>query len=168
MAETVDDDHGERRSLCDRLQYRVDLPIRDVGNCHQVGGGLVPQLGGVCDHVDGLRDLVRIEGDPDHVEGAFRCRDEVRLPVALARVRHGCQFEPGGLRVVAPHDAAEILIVAMPPGSEVVGRKNSLRILVADLHVVDAGINACLVNGAYLLVTEAVGVHEAAIADRAV
>jgi len=94
-------------------------------------------------------------------KGLSADRSQVGLPVALARVRHGRELESGGLGVVAPHDTADILFVAMPPGSEFLARKDSLRILVSDLHVVDAGVDAGAINGPYQLVAELVCVHEA-------
>ena len=60
------------------------------------------------------------------------------------------------------------VFVAILPGAVLGGREELLGRLVADLHVVDAGLDACLVNRLDETVVEHVVVDQTAVANRAV
>jgi hypothetical protein len=47
-------------------------------------------------------------------------------------------------------------------------REGLFRVLVADLHVVDASGDAAIVDGAYKGIVETMGVHQPAVADGAI
>ena len=111
---------------------------------------------------------MRVEGDTDHVERALGGGDDVMLPVALAGVGHGRKLEPGRPGVVVTDDAPQVGLGTEAPGSELVGGEDLLRVLVADLHIVQARIHTGAVERAHEVVAELVPVDQTAIADGAV
>ena len=110
-----------------------------------------------------------VAGDADHIEHAVLGRDDLVLPVALAAgVGHGTEFQAGLLGGVVAHHAAHVLFLAVPPWAVLVVRKYLGVVLVADLHVVDAGLDAGLVDRLDLVVGKLGVVDQAAVADGAV
>jgi len=151
-----------------RLQHRVDLGLGDLRDGHEVGRGLVAQAVRVLDHLHRFGDLVGVECDPDHVQHALAARHELLLPVALPRVRHGDELQVGRLVVVSADHPVQVFFVAVLPRAELLRGELPRRVLVADLHVVDAGGQARLVHGAHLLVAELMVVDQTPIANGAV
>ena len=117
---------------------------------------------GVLDHVQCQRHLVDVGGHADHVQHAFRRRQDVRLVIALFGVGHGRQLQRG---IVVADNAADVLLAAVLPRSKLARRELLPRVDVADLHVVDSGLDAGLIHASDYVVSELVVVHQAAIAD---
>ena len=106
-----------------------------------------------------------VERHADHVQHALLLGQDVGPPVRLAGVGHRRELQRRG---VVADDAPHVVLVAELPGAELVAGEELLRGLVADLHVVDAGLDAGLVDGLDEAVVERVIVDQAAVADRAV
>jgi len=65
-------------------------------------------------------------------------------------------------------DPPDIGLIAVPPGAELVFREDFFRILVADLHVIQAGVDAGAIDGTDEGVGKLVGIDQTAVADGAV
>ena len=154
-----------RLGLCHQGQRLVQLALGHRRQSHQVEAGLVALVVGVLDHVEGQRDLVDVGGDPDEVEHALRLRQDVLGVVALVGVGHRRQLQG---RVVVADDAPDVALDTVLPRSELPGRELRAGVDVPDLHVVDAALDAGLIDRLDGLVRELVVVHQAAVPDGAV
>jgi len=162
----VDDDEGVGGGFGEDIQGLIEFGFLDGGDGHEVGGDFVAHVLGVLDHLGGFGDLGDVEGDADEIDDAFVFGDDVVLPVALAAgVGHDGEFE--GLFGFAD-DAADGVFLAEAPVAVLAAGEEFAGGAVADFHVIDAGGDAGVVDGADDVVVEAVVVDEAAVADGAV
>ena len=163
--EAVHEIYRLRLALPEQFQTLVKLAFADGGNRHDVDGRLVPLVLGVFYHVERKRNLVDIGRDPHEIYGAFFFGENICFVVALFGVRHDRELN---LALVVTDHAVYVVLVAEAPRAELVGGENLVAVFVADLHVVDAGVGAGVVDGANLPVGKPAGIHEPAVAYRAV
>ena len=168
MTETVHDDHRASRSGRDRFEHPADLFLGDVRHGHQVGHGLVALLAGMVDHVHRLGHLMGVERDADHPQHAVGGRPDGGLPLALASIRHRRKRQAGALRIMVADDAPHVLFSAVTPRAEAIPREQPLRVLVSDLHRVEASREAGVVHRADEPVAEPMVVDQATVADCAI
>jgi hypothetical protein len=71
---------------------------------------------GVLDHLDGLGDLMRVEGNADHIQDTLLARHNLLAPVALGGVRHRSQFQTRLVRVMTGEHPIQIGLVTKLPG----------------------------------------------------
>ena len=109
-----------------------------------------------------------VERDADHPPA--RCRRPVQwcLPIALAGIGHRRKRQAGALRIVVADDAPHVLFSAVAPRAESVPREQPLRVLVSDLHRIEAGPDAGVIHRADEPVAELVVVDQATVADCAI
>lgn len=167
-AETVHDEDDINRCRGEHLEGLIDFGVLDGGDGHEVAGGLIAFFVRALDHVHRFGDLVHITGHPDHVQDALILGKDVGLPVALAGIGHHREFQAGCLRVVVAGDAADILLRTAAEWTVLVLREKAPGVLVSDLHIIDARLNAGFVDRLDEIVVELMVVDETTVADGAV
>ncbi len=118
---------------------------------------------GVLDHVQGGRDLVDVAGHADAVDDALLSGQDVLVVVGALGVGHDRDLHGRGSSPTTRRRSSSSQYFQCPNRR---GRR-SLGCLVAELHVVDAGGDAALVDRLDELVVEVVVVDQAAVADGA-
>ena len=106
-----------------------------------------------------------VGGHTDAVEHALVGREDVGFVVGFSGVGHCGEFEGC---VVFTDDAANVVLVAKFPVAKIGPGKLILGGLVAEFHVVDARLDAGVVDGLDEIVLELVGVDQATVTDGAV
>jgi hypothetical protein len=122
----------------------------------------------VLNHFHCLGDLMRVKGNTDHVQDAFVPGSDPLFPVALSGVCHGHKLEARCLGIMIADHTPHIFFMAMTPRTEIFDGKQSRRIFVTDLHIIEASRDTRFVNGPHELVRELMVVDQSAVSNRAI
>jgi len=116
-------------------------------------------------HLQGRWNLVDVRRDADDVYHALRLGQDIVAVVGSLGVGHHRDLQVG--RVVA-NDPTDTVLVAELPVAVIAGREDLSVGLIADLHRVNPGLDAGIVDSLHEPVLEAVVVDQPTVPDRAV
>ena len=136
-AEAVHDVERADFGVAEDFQGVIEFEVRHGGDGHEIDRGLVALVVGVLDHVESRGNLVDVGGHADHVDDALVLGQDVGVVISALGVGHDGDFHG---RFLVADDAADVLFVGELPQAELVTRVEPLGGLVAEFHVINAGL----------------------------
>ena len=123
---------------------------------------------GIEQHFNRLGNLLDITRHTHHIDHALAGWQNIFGPIALARIRHNCEFHPRGFGIVIPRNFANILFIAVAERTKISFGEHLLGVSVPNFHIVDTRRDTRFIHGLHKIIIKMMIIHQTAIADRTI